>query len=54
MLINPKQGNETIFSFFSINDGYLQVMFNFQVQNLNETINHLGVPLEKENEISEF
>ena len=34
-----------------------QVMLNFQVHNLNETIKHLeqiGVPLAKEKEISEF
>lgn len=60
-VIKPQSGNETIFSFFTENDSYFpteqQVMLNFQVHNLNETINHLeeiGVPLVKEKEISEY
>lgn len=60
-IIKPQSGNETIFSFFTEDDQYFpteqQVMLNFQVDNLNETIKHLekiGVPLEKEKEISEF
>lgn len=60
-VIKPELGTETIFSFFAENDSYFpteqQVMLNFQVHNLNETIQHLeqiGVPLEKKEEISEF
>ncbi|HFU7056376.1 TPA: VOC family protein [Bacillus cereus] len=60
-LIKPQLGNETIFSFFTENDNYFpieqQVMLNFQVHNMNETIQHLeqiGVPLEKKEEISDF
>ncbi|WP_460271978.1 VOC family protein [Bacillus sp. NEAU-Y102] len=60
-VIIPQLGNETIFSFFTENDNYFpkeqQVMLNFEVHNLNETIKHLeniGVPLEKKEEISEF
>lgn len=60
-VIKPQSGNETIFSFFTENDSYFpteqQVMLNFQVHNLNDTIKHLeqiGVPLVKEKEISEF
>ncbi|MGW8428539.1 VOC family protein [Peribacillus simplex] len=60
-VIKPRSGNETIFSFFTDDDSYFpteqQVMLNFQVHNLNETIKHLeqiGVPLAKKEEISEF
>ncbi|MGE8036185.1 VOC family protein [Lysinibacillus sp. NPDC093692] len=60
-VIKPELGNETIFSFFNENDSYFpieqQVMLNFQVHDIDETIKHLehiGVPLEKEKEISEF
>jgi glyoxylase I family protein len=60
-IIKPQLGNETIFSFFTEDDQYFptdqQVMLNFQVDNLIETIKHLeqiGVPLEKEMEISEY
>jgi glyoxylase I family protein len=60
-IIKPHSENETIFSFFAEDDGYFpteqQVMLNFQVDNLDETIKHLeqiGVPLVKEKEISEF
>jgi glyoxylase I family protein len=60
-VIKPQSGNETIFSFFTENDSYFpteqQVMLNFEVHNLNETIKHLedmGVPLAKKKEISEF
>ncbi|MBU8878222.1 glyoxalase [Bacillus sp. FJAT-29790] len=60
-IIKPHSGNETIFSFFTEDDSYFpteqEVMLNFQVYNLNETIKHLeqiGVPLVKEKEISEF
>jgi len=60
-VIKPQIGNETVFSFFTENDSYFpkeqQVMLNFQVHNLNETIKQLediGVPLSKKKEISEF
>ncbi len=60
-VIKPQSGNETIFSFFTENDSYFpaeqQVMLNFEVHNLNETIKHLediGVPLAKKKEISDF
>lgn len=60
-IIKPHSGNETIFSFFAEDDSYFpteqQVMLNFQVYNLDETIKHLeqiGVPIVKEKEISEF
>ncbi|OKP93880.1 VOC family protein [Paenibacillus sp. P32E] len=60
-VIKPESGNETIFSFFTENDSYFpteqQVMLNFQVHDLNETMQHLeqiGVPLAKNIEISEF
>ncbi|GGD90264.1 hypothetical protein GCM10010911_56150 [Paenibacillus nasutitermitis] len=59
-MIKPQSGNETIYSFFTENDSYFpteqQVMLNFQVHNLNETIKHLehiGVPLAKKKENSE-
>lgn len=60
-MIKPQEGNETIFSFFAENDSYFptdqQVMLNFQVDNLDEMIQHLeqmGVPLVKEKEVSEY
>ncbi|MGO4182716.1 VOC family protein [Paenibacillus sp. TAF43_2] len=60
-MIKPESGNETIFSFFSENDSYFpleqQVMLNFQVHNVDETIKHLehmDVPLAKNLEVSEF
>lgn len=60
-VIKPQLGNETIFSFFSDNDSYFpteqQVMLNFQVHDIDETIKHLeniGVPLVKKKEVSEF
>lgn len=60
-VIKPQLDNETIFSFFTEDDSYFpteqQVMLNFQVYNLNETIMHLdkiGVPLAKEIESGEF
>lgn len=60
-IIKPHSENETIFSFFTENDNYFptdqQVMLNFQVHHLDETIEHLeqvGVPLVKEKEVSEF
>lgn len=60
-VIKPQVGNETIFSLFTEDNSYFpteqQVMLNFQVDNLDETINHLeqiGVPLVKEKEISDY
>ncbi|MFC0189377.1 VOC family protein [Fictibacillus aquaticus] len=60
-MIKPESGNETIFSFFTENDNYFpldqQVMINFEVHNLDETINHLeqlGIPLAKKKEVSEY
>ena len=60
-VIKSQSGNETIFSFFTENDDYFpteqQVMLNFEVHNLDETIKHLehiGVPLAKKKEVSEF
>ena len=56
-----RMGLSFAFSYFSEDDPYFpteqQVMLNFQVYDLNETIHHLeqiGVPLVKEKEISEF
>lgn len=53
-VIKPQSGNKTIFSFFTENDDYFpteqQVMLNFEVHSLDETIKHLehiGVPLAK-------
>jgi glyoxylase I family protein len=60
-VIKAELGNETIFSFFTEDNSYFpteqQVMLNFQVHNLNETIEHLehiGVPIAKEKVISEY
>lgn len=60
-MIKAQAEHETIFSFFAEGDGYFpkdqQVMLNFQVHNLDETIKHLeriGVPLAKKKEVSEF
>ncbi|MFC0212171.1 VOC family protein [Paenibacillus chartarius] len=60
-ILKPQSETEITFSFFSEDDPYFpteqQVMLNFEVYNLNETIQHLeqiGVPLVKEKEISEF
>lgn len=60
-IIKPQPGNETIFSFFEKEDSYFpteqQVMLNFQVYSLDETMVHLakmGVPLAKEKETGEF
>ncbi|WP_028531036.1 VOC family protein [Paenibacillus sp. HW567] len=60
-VIQPQAGNETILSFFAEDDNYFpaeqQVMLNFEVFNLEETIKHLeqiGVPLAKNKEITEY
>ncbi|KEO80800.1 VOC family protein [Tumebacillus flagellatus] len=60
-ILKPHAENETVFSFFTEDDPYFpteqQVMLNFQVYNLDETIQHLeqiGVPLAKKQEHSEF
>ena len=50
-IIKPQSDNETVFSFFSESDSYFpteqQVMLNFQVENLDDSIKHLekmGIP----------
>ena len=60
-VIKPQTGNETIFSFFAENDSYFpteqQVMLNFQVHDVEETIKHLeqiGVPLARNKEVGDF
>ncbi|SFS65636.1 VOC family protein [Paenibacillus sp. BC26] len=60
-MIKSESANDTIFSFFTEDDGYFpqdqQVMLNFQVHSLEETIAHLahiGVPLAKKPESSEY
>ncbi|MFB9324481.1 VOC family protein [Paenibacillus aurantiacus] len=60
-VIKPKEGNETIFSFFAEDDAYFpaeqQVMLNFQVDSIDEMMQHLeqiGVPLAKQKESSEY
>ncbi|MCA1054228.1 glyoxalase [Rossellomorea aquimaris] len=60
-MIKQNSDSETIFSFFKEDDPYFptnqQVMLNFQVHDLNETMEHLnqvGVRLEREKEVSEF
>ncbi|WP_307478205.1 VOC family protein [Cytobacillus purgationiresistens] len=60
-VITPHTDNATIFSFFTESDGYFpidqQVMLNFQVENIEDSIKHLeqmDVPLVKEQENSEF
>lgn len=60
-VITPQSGNQTVFSFFTEDDNYFptnqQVMLNFQVENLEESVKHLkeiGVNLVKDQENSEF
>ncbi|MDG0791183.1 glyoxalase [Cohnella ginsengisoli] len=60
-IIQPQDGNQTIFSFFAGNDGYFpteqQVMLNFQVHDLDEMLQHLqqiGVPLAKDKEVGDY
>ncbi|WP_438446954.1 VOC family protein [Gorillibacterium sp. sgz5001074] len=60
-VIQSPAEHETIFSLFAENDRYFpaeqQVMLNFQVHSLEETMQHLermGVPLAKEQESSEY
>lgn len=60
-VITPHSETSTIFSFFKENDDYFpinqQVMLNFQVENLEESIMHLehiNVPIVKEREDSKF
>ncbi|MGG1516842.1 glyoxalase [Paenibacillus oryzisoli] len=60
-MIKAESGNETIFSFFTEDDSYFpseqQVMLNFQVHSIEETIQHLkqiGVPLAKKKEAGDF
>ncbi|TCM90952.1 glyoxalase-like protein [Paenibacillus sp. BK033] len=60
-MVKNESGSETIFSLFAETDPYFpteqQVMLNFQVHNLDETIKHLeqvDVPLARPKESSEF
>ncbi|SDW04105.1 VOC family protein [Paenibacillus sp. CF384] len=60
-MIKPESANETIFSLFTAEDNYFpteqQVMLNFQVHSLDETLAHLadlGVPLAKKPESSDY
>ncbi|KGP73423.1 VOC family protein [Pontibacillus yanchengensis] len=60
-VISPAKGNETVFAFFADESNYFpkdqQVMMNFQVENMEECLNHLnelGVPLVKEKETNEY
>lgn len=60
-MIKQESGNETIFSFFTEEDSYFpteqQVMLNFQVHDLDETIKHfeqIGVPLAKNKEVGDY
>lgn len=60
-IMEPKVGNETVFSFFMEDNTYFplnhEVMLNFQVESMEECLSHLeklGIPLVKEIENSEF
>lgn len=60
-MIKSEPGHETIFSFFTEDDSYFpteqQVMLNFQVHDLDETIKHLeqiGVSLAKNKEVGDY
>lgn len=60
-IIQPQEGNRTIFSFFAGDDSYFppeqQVMLNFQVHDLDEMLRHLeriGVPLAKDKEVGDY
>lgn len=60
-IIQPQEGNRTVFSFFAGDDGYFpreqQVMLNFQVHDLDEMLRHLeriGVPLAKDKEVGDY
>lgn len=60
-VVQPQSGSETIFSFFAADSGYFpsdqQVMLNFQVHSLDETLQHLehlGVPLAKQEESGDY
>ncbi|WP_141905905.1 VOC family protein [Lysinibacillus sp. Y5S-8] len=60
-IIKPQSDNETVFSFFSESDSYFpteqQVMLNFQVENLDDSIKHLekmGIPLVMDKTMNEF
>lgn len=60
-MIKSDPGNETIFSFFTEDDSYFpteqQVMLNFEVHDLDDTIKHLeqiGVPLAKNKEVGDY
>ncbi|AOH56619.1 glyoxalase [Peribacillus muralis] len=60
-VLKSESPNETIFSFFTEDDSYFpteqQVMLNFEVHDLDDTIKHLehiGVPLAKKKEVGEY
>ncbi|RLQ94480.1 VOC family protein [Falsibacillus albus] len=60
-ILTPQPGNETVFSFFTEDDPYFptnqQVMLNFQVENLDDSIKHLeeiGVPIVMEKAVDEY
>ncbi len=60
-IVKPDADNETILSFFKQESEYFpkeqSVMLNFQVENMNEWIEHfnkIGVTLLKEPEVSEY
>jgi len=60
-IVKPDTDNETIFSLFKQESEYFpkeqSVMLNFQVENINEWIEHfnkIGVTLLKEPEVSEY
>ncbi|QFT87962.1 Glyoxalase-like domain protein [Bacillus sp. THAF10] len=60
-VITPKEGNMTIFSLFTEASDYFpneqQVMLNFQVESIEDSMNHLkqlDIPLIKELEVSEY
>jgi predicted enzyme related to lactoylglutathione lyase len=59
--IKPKEGNETVFSFFKEQNEYFplhqQVMLNFQIDSMDDFLEHIkqmGIPLVKEVEKNEF
>ncbi len=60
-IITPQSDNETVFSFFSESDSYFpteqQVMLNFQVENLDDSIKHLekmGISFVMDKTMNEF
>lgn len=60
-IISPQSDNKTIFSFFSESDSYFpteqQVMLNFQVENIEDSIKHLEkmkIPIVMEKMTNEY